>query len=274
MKSRLFFALLLMPLLFTACVNDSSVSSQATETKTDVLAPDNKNKSTVGTSNAAVKTTPANNSASSPGKTQKTIQSFSTDEVTNALPNLLGNYFFLIESYQPPHLIGDFNGDGYSDAAIVVGARNRNGEAGEIVNPAENLCYLTVDVSFQNILTGGFVPARPKQNCGETEKKKSVLQPKESQYGLFIVFGDEQGLRNVSRKDDAFGRKFLLLDAVYQNEHIQKAAADAKDEFAVKIRSCIPSNIKSDVIAAVNSDGGTLAIYFDGKKFNYKQCGD
>lgn len=176
MKSKLFFALLLMLLLFTACVNNSSISSQATETKTDIAAQGNKNNSAVGTSNAAVKTTPANNSASSPGKTQKTIQSFSTDEVMNALPNLLGNYFFLIESYEPPHLIGDFNGDGYSDAAIVVGARNRNGEAGEIINPAENLCYLTVDVSFQNILTGGFVPARPKQKDSERARRKANIR--------------------------------------------------------------------------------------------------
>lgn len=273
MRIRLLFALLLMSLLSTACLNDSSVSSQATSTKTDP-AQSSKNNSVAVTSNPAVKTTPADKPAQATEKTQRTIRSLSTDEVMSALPNLLGNDFFLIKSYEPPYLIGDFNGDGYSDVAIVVGAQDRYGEAGELVNPADNLCYLTVDVSFQNIITGGFVPARPKQSCGETEKKKSVLQAKESQYGLFIAFGDEQGLQNVSRKDDAFGRKFLLLDAAYQKETIQKVTVGAKNELAVKIRNCVPSNVKSDVIASANSDGGTLAIYFGGKKFNYKQCGD
>lgn len=71
-----------------------------------------------------------------------------------------------------------------------------------------------------------------------------------------------------------FGRKFMLLDAVYEDESIQRVTADAKESFAAKIKSCVPSNKKGDIIASVNSDGGTLAIYFDGKKFNYKQCGD
>lgn len=263
-----------MPLLFTGCLDNSPVSSREKEVK-NIAVESSKNNPVAQTNNTPVRTTAnAAKSGQSAEKIQKTAQSFSADELTNALPNLLGSYFFLIKNYESPYLIGDFNGDGFSDAAIVVGAQDRGGETGEIVNPVENLCYLTVDVSFQNIITDGFVPARPKQNCGETEKKKSVLQAKESQYGLFVVFGDEQGLKNVSRKDDAFGRKFLLLDAVYQNEHIQKIVADAKDSFAVKIRKCIPSDVKSDVIASVNSDGGTMAIYFNGKKFDYKQCGD
>lgn len=277
MKSRLFFVLLLMSLLSTACLNDRSASTQAIETKTANAAstPGSKNTSLIAMSNAAVATTPANKSAQAAEASQKPVQSLTADQAASALPNLLGNDFFPIKSYESSPLIGDFNGDGFSDAAFVVGAQDRNGEANELVNPYENLCFLTADVSFENIITGGFVPARLKQSCAETEKKKSVLQAKESQYGLFVVFGDERGLQNVSRRDDAFGRKFLLLDAAYQNEHIQKISAnDGKDKFAAKIRGCVPSNVKSDVIASVNSDGGTLAIYFDGKKFNYKQCGD
>lgn len=273
MKIQLFFLSLSMSVLFTGCLNDGSVSSREEETK-NIAAENIKNDPVAQTSNTPVKTTVAGKSEQSDEEPRKTAQSFLNDDLTGALPNLLGGNFFLIKSYEPPFLIGDFNGDGYSDAAVVVGAQDRNGEKGEMVNPVENLCYLTVDVSFQNIITGGFVPARPRQSCAETEKKKSVLQAKQSQYGLFVVFGDKQGLQNVSRKDDAFGRKFLLLDAVYQNENIQKVTADAKGKFAVKVRSCVPANVKSDVIASVNSDGGTLAIYFDGKKFNYKQCGD
>lgn len=262
-----------MPLLFMACLSDGSVSSQTKEMNGN-SAQGNKGNLIVKTNNATVEPTPVSKSDQLSKEARKTTQTFSTEELVKELPNLLGSYFFLIESYKPSYLIGDFNGDGYSDAAVVVGAQNKFGEAGETVNPYQNLCYLTVDVSFQNIITGGFVPARPQQSCREAENKKSVLQAKNSKYGLFVVFGDEQGLRNVSSRDDAFGRKFMLLDAVYENESIQKITADAKDSFAVKIKSCVPSNIKGDIIASINSDGGTLAIYFDGKKFNYKQCGD
>ena len=272
MKIQLHFVLCLTCLLLTACLNDSPASSQTKDT--NKTAQINKNNSLTEADNVLTSSTPVKKSDDSMETPSKKVQSISDDGLKKVLPDLLGNYFFVIESDKPSYLIGDFNGDGYADAAVVVGAQDRNGETGEMVNPYENLCYLTVDVSFQNIITGAFVPARPKQSCREAENKKSVLQAKQSQYGLFVVFGDEQGLQNVSRKDDAFGRKFLLLDAVYENESIEKISFDTKDKFAEKIRKCVPSNIKSDVIATVNSDGGTLAIYFDGKKFSYKQCGD
>ncbi|MEP6923225.1 MAG: FG-GAP repeat protein [Pyrinomonadaceae bacterium] len=273
MRVQLLFGMLLLPLFFVSCSNNNTVSSQVEQTEDNSTQSNKSNAVTTAKTTTATKTS-AGNLARPTEKTQKSTRELSTDELISALPGLLGNDFFLIKSYEPSHLIGDFNGDGYSDAVVVVGAQDRYGEPGELVNPVENLCYLSVDVSFQNIIKGSLVPARPKQNCREIEKKKSVLEPKESQYCLFVVFGDEQGLENVSRRSDAFGQKFLLLDAVYQNENIEKAAANAKDGFAVKIKSCVPSSVKSDLIGSVNSEGGTMAIYFDGKKFVWTQCGD
>ncbi len=269
MKTKYYFILCLMCWVLTACIADSSASSQTNKT-----AQISKNNSIAEAKNVPTTQTPVKKLSDATEKPSEKVQSISDNELNEMLPNLLGSCFFLIESYEPSHLIGDFNGDGYADAAVVVGAQDKFGEAGETVNPYENLCYLSVDVSFQNILTDAFVSARPQQSCRETEKKKSVLQAKQSQYGLFIIFGDNQGLKSVSRKDDAFGRKFMLLDAVYEDETFEKIAADAKDEFALKIKKCVPSNIKSDIITSINSGGGSLAIYFDGKKFNHKQCGD
>ena len=207
-------------------------------------------------------------------KPQKSKHDSTENELKNALPALLGNDFLLIKSEKPPFLIGDFNGDGNDDAALVVGAQDRYGKSGELVNPFENLCFLSVDVSFQNIVKNSFVPARPRQNCGDIEKQKSRLEPKESNYGLFVVFGDANGLQSISQSGEAFGRKFLLLDAAYPKEGVEKVVLNSKDGTAAKIKNCVPSGIKSDVIAASNADGGTTAIYFDGKRFNGKQCGD
>jgi len=273
MRAQSFLGLFLLPLFFANCLNSNSDTSQIKQDEID-SAQSNRSNTVDKANKTPVAKTSVDDTAQAIKETQKTTQTISIDELMSALPNLLGNDFFLFKSSEPSYLIGDFNGDGYSDAAIIVGAQDRYGEPGELVNPVENLCYLSVDVSFQNIINGSFVPARPKQNCGEIEKKKTFLRSKQSQYGLFIVFGDKNGLQDISRRDDAFGQKFLLLDAVYKNENIEKVAANATNQFAVKIKGCVPQNIKSDLISSVNPYGGTMAIYFDNKKFNSKECGD
>lgn len=279
------FALLLLLALvlnLTACLNNglateeqnARVINQVGNGKAvNLKAGKPKSQTTAGKAQPVARTD--NNEA------KEKLSNVTSQELQELLENHFSN-FFLIDSYKPFHLQGDFNGDKNQDIAIVIGAQDRHAETGTLANLAEGLCYAGVDTSFQNMRAGVFLPARPRQNCSAVEGKKALLQTEYSQYGLLIVLSNQEGWREVL-KQEAFGQKFLLLDAVFEAENNE--TTDKTDKLIVVRKSqskqlqpvdaaCLPPAAKGDGIFSGELEAGGKVIYFDGKKFMWTQCGD
>jgi len=94
----------------------------------------------------------------------------------------------------------------------------------------------------------------------------------DSKIALTVIFGGE---KSWNREYGGEGRSFLLLDAVYsQNDcpdcqTILIKKTDKKSSYA----DCLPVDAVGDALFSGGEEAGKV-VYFDGKRFNQKQCGD
>ncbi len=212
----------------------------------------------------------------SPSSNPPPNQSLDKAELQELL-GAFGDTFAVVDSYQPDYLTGDFNGDSSADIAIVGTAVERNDENSAPVNILDKLCQANADVSLQNIYREkSFLPARPKQSCSQLEAKKDLLKPtKNSQYGLFVMFGDKNGWKNAV-KQLQYGKKIVLLDALFKYDFSKKnvkAISLIEKDFVGE--DCFNAQAKGDMILsgdALSTDA--IVIYFDGRKFGWQPCGN
>lgn len=200
----------------------------------------------------------------------------SAAELKQILPSALKG-FRVVDSYKPFYLKGDFDGDKNIDIAIVVEANDKSSKTNQTNDSYQGLCQISNDISVQNVNTKGFAAARAGRNCSEFQSRN--LKLKNSPYALFIVLSQRQNWKTVVEQKDAFGKKFLLLDAVFKYNYENKKQAPLNLQLLSKNtetgkEDCVSPKAKGDSILSGEAESAALAIYFDKTKFVSEQCGD
>lgn len=160
----------------------------------------------------------------------------------------------------------DFNGDGCKDAAIIVKAVDEYPIDGEINNA---LRFQMAETIVQNLEKGGLMNLQRTKKEGFKPTEKDLT---DSKIALAVIFGGE---KSWNWEYGGEGRLFLLLDSVFsQNDcpDCQTVLVNKTDKKSSRA-DCLPSVAVGDALFSGGEEAGR-AIYFDGKKFDQKQCGD
>lgn len=270
MKMQYFFVLLLTTLLFTGCLDDSSVSSQIKQTNNEA-AQNNKISPVVEATRLPVKSTIAGDCQSE--KKQTNSQQADTAELlpndksvaglNQMITNLVGD--FMLDESQNSIFEGDFNGDGCRDIALIVAASNAVDKIKTINDAASNT---NIAVVKQNLRTKAKLLPQTRKDNGNVFPAAMKSQ---SSRALVIVIGGASGW---NWKHGVEGKIFLLLDSVFTAEDCPDCHTESVPRNSQKQGyDCFPRNSKGDGIFTGGEEAGKL-IYFDGKSFARTQCGD
>ncbi len=187
----------------------------------------------------------------------------SVEGLNRTISNLVGD--FIVDETQESVFEGDFNGDGCQDIALIVGATDAYRKIEDINDAASNT---NIAVIKQNLRTGAKLMPQIRKENGNVFPTK---MKSESSRALVIILGSKSGW---NWKHGVEGKVFLLLDSVFTVKDCPDCHSELVPRNSQKQGSdCFPKNSKGNGIFTGGEEAGKL-IYFDGKLFNWTQCGD
>lgn len=220
---------------------------------------------TVEKSNSADSKTSAK-TASTPSNNQNAVSV--SGDWAQAIRNSLGE-LFVANDFKPSSIEADFNGDGVGDRVFVVKVNKTSNNS---MTWSKALPRLSSNLNIKNMTNGFAVSASPRADASVLEKNKARLVSKD-EYALLIVHGSAQGV-NSAIADDQTNNKFLLLNSVFPADFEDKSSAPDLISVVLPDNSCKPKQTRGAAIFSGDPESGGKVIFFNGKNYNWKQCGD
>ena len=263
MRIQQYFVLLLVCLLLTACLNDSSASPQMNQTD-NKPAQNTKNNSIAETSKAPIKSTPISDCHQNnpPDNAAELLPNDkSVAGLNQMISNLVGD--FVVDESRKSIFEGDFNNDGCQDIALILVVPDADNKT--INDAASNT---NIAVIKQNLRTKAKLLPQTRKEHGSIFPAAIKSQ---SDRALIVIIGNKSGW---NWKHGIEGKIFLLLDSVFTVKDCPDCHTESVPRNSQKQGyDCFPKNSKGDGIFTGGEEAGKL-IYFDGKSFAWTQCGD
>ena len=267
MRIQQYFVLLLICLLFPACLNNSSISSQTQQTD-DKPIQNNKISPVTEAADVSIKPTIAGDCQSEKNQNsqpEKTAELLPNDKSVAGLNQMISNLVgdFVVDESRKIIFEGDFNGDGCQDIALIVFASDADNKT--INDAASNT---NIAVIKQNLRTKAKLLPQTRKEHGSIFPAAMKSQ---SDRALIVITGNKSGW---NWKHGIEGKVFLLLDSVFTVKDCPDCHTEAVSRNSRKQGyDCFPKNSKGDGIFTGGEGAGKL-IYFNGKSFAWTQCGD